>query len=626
MNRTRLPILVALCVALAGGPVVLAESQGTPDLHRAYFLEHQTKDFAAARALYEKARSAASDDETRRIAVNGANRCRDAIAAQDFARLMPPDSIAYVEITRPGQIFEKLAGMVGLTTPDMQAILAQRPTVESNSQAHIPSQIAISPAIFEALAEFGGAAVAITDFDPEEKRPPAGVIVIHHGDAKLCRGLIETAFQFAPTTAKIHDMATFVSQVPEIGRITGVLTESLLIVGTTRDLTAGVVERLLSNGKGSLGERADLSEIAEQRKGATIFAYCDLQAIIKLATAHMDEDDRGEMKTVDALVDLDSLKWAAFSFGIHEGAMNLQATMRLADDHRNIVYNLTRLPPMSQQCLAKVPGEAAGFFGLGLNPTITLAAADSAKPRQGQQAITGFDLGREFFGNIREVCGFVLPGKGARSEMPNGGLVFAVNDVAKSRALWDQFLSIPGMVGGDSPIKPRPVQIGSVEAMSYFIPEFGKVYLAQLDGCLAVTAARSAMKACVQAHTKGQSILKDPLMTKVIEKMPRDTSIMAAAHVGRMVKVAGAADPGMSMFAQPASELCSQTVASLALGQAPNQLSLRMSISGLPNVNDALAKYGPMINAFIPKAAPQKEPKDDDELAQVQDKKKAIRQ
>src|SRR5262245_33909371 len=69
-----------------------AESADNPDLYKAYFLEHACRDFAGARKLYQAA--ATGDALTQRAAKAGANRCRDHLAAQNFATLMPPEALA----------------------------------------------------------------------------------------------------------------------------------------------------------------------------------------------------------------------------------------------------------------------------------------------------------------------------------------------------------------------------------------------------------------------------------------------------------------------------------------------------------------------------------------------------
>lgn len=604
MHASRsMSIVVLAGFMLAGMAAPLsAQSSNNPELYKAYYLERETQDFATARELYTKVLRADVAAEVKRVARSGADRCRDAIAAQDFSRLMPADSLAYIELNRPGQFFEKLAAMVGLTTTDMQAVLAQRPSVDSQQMGYIPSRIAISPALFQYLAAFGGAAAAITDIDPDGNGPPAGVLVLHHGDAVLLKGLLETVFQFSPTAEKVRELPTFGANVPDAGRITGVLTESLFIVGTGKELVTGVVERLLGERDDGLGNRKELSELTEQRNGSTLFVYCNLEALVSRFTSEMAANHDNDLKILDAMVDLKSLRWAAFSFGIHEDVLGLQLAVRLADDHRCIAYNLMRLPPMTRECLAKVPQDAAAVFGLGLNPALTMAAANAAERQSPDTAVTGLDVFREFFGNVREICGFVVPGESGPGGVPNACVLMAVNDIARSRALWDQFLSIPGIVGGKEPVQPRGLKIGDTPVTAYEIPDFGKIYFAEVDGSIAIAMTRGAIKAAIRASGKGKSILDEPVLGKTLAGLPKGTSLMAVAHLGRCVTAfGGETDPAAAMHAKMASALCSKTIASFALGQAPNQMTIRGSLSGLPDVNEALKNFGPMMNAFIPR-------------------------
>lgn len=578
-----------------------APTDADADLHRAYFLEHQSKEFTAAQALYRGVLAKNISDEAKRVAQRGADRCRDALAAQNFSRLMPADSLAYIEFNRPGRFIEQFAGLIGLTTQDMREVLDRRPSQESRQVAYMPGRIAISPALFEALTAFGGAAAALTDFDPAQERAPAGVLVLHHGDATTLKGLLETAFQFAPLGEKIRDLPTFGTEIPGVGRVTGVLTESLLIFGTGTELVTGVVERLIGERADSLADRADLADIASQRDGATIFAYGDLHGIIRRVSENASEGDRRDFKILDGLVDLDSLRWAALSLGIKDDTLGLRFSLRLADDHRSIAYNLMRLPPMTGQCLKMVPADAAAVFGMGLNPALTMAAADAAQGRRPDTAVSGLDLFREFFGNVREICGFVIAGDAGPMGLPNACILMAVNDIARSRALWDQFLSIPGIVSGEEPVQPRGVKIGETPAMSYAIPDFGTVYLAEIDGCIAICVTRNALKAAIRARG-GKSVSEDAQLGRVIAALPRDTTIFSAAHVGRCIRIgAGKADnPAAGVPVAMAADLCSNTVAWFGLGQAPNETTIQIAISGLPDVNDAIEKFGPMINAFLP--------------------------
>ncbi|HUN82562.1 MAG TPA: hypothetical protein VMV81_13745 [Phycisphaerae bacterium] len=603
MASKRLIVALLTIAVFTPAAALRAEPGENPDLYKAYFLEKACRDYTGARELYHKAASDSSQ-LNRRAAIAGENRCRDELAAQNLATLMPPDALAYVELNRPGEILEKLCDMLGLTTNDMRAILAERPSASDNAPFHVPNHVAISPAIFECLRAFGGAAVGLTGFDHTGGARHSGLLVIHHGDATMLRGLLETAFQFSPTTEKIADMPTFGFECPKMGTITGVLTDGLLIIGTSRDLLQGAVARLTGDAP-SLASREDLRDVMTQREGATLFAFADIQGCLKVAKSTMSDRDVHEFNVANAIADLDSFRWASLSFGIHDKALGAQIAVHLADDHHSIAYNLLRLPPMSRKCLDAVPANAAAIFGLGLNPALVNAAVDTAR-RDGKVAgPTGLDLGREFFGNIQELCGFVIPGDVKASDdghgpknIPNGGLILAVNDPARSKALWNQILSLPGLVEGSEPVAPEETKIGDTDATAYTIPHFGKVYMSELDGRIALATSRAALKAMIHAKSRGKSIANDEIMGPVIAKMPADSSIMLAAHFGRLAEI-GMNKGGMGMMAGQAKETMSKMIFWAGIGQSPNQLTVRVALGGLPDVNEALKTYGPMLNGFV---------------------------
>jgi hypothetical protein len=579
----------------------VARAAGSDDarLHKAYYLEKQSHDYSGAKALYEQVAGDA-DGSVAVQARRGAERCRDHLAAEDFARLMPPETLFFAEVKRPGQIIEKVAGMIGLTGDDMRAVLDKRPNVDSKSPVNIPQHIIISPSLFEALSSFGGIAVGVTKFNPEDDGAPTGVMVLHHGDYAALKGILETAFQFSPTAQKIADLPTFGTTLPDMGNLTGVLTEALLIVGNNRELVEGSVGRLLDEKKPSLTSRDDRKELGEQRKNTTIFAYCDLQAVVKIAAEQAKGDS--EFAAINALADLRSLQYASGSLAIHEGELSIQFAVQMTEDQHSLVYNMMRLPPMTRKCLKMVPADAAGFIGFGLNPAWANAAATAMQPEKGKTAVTGLDIGRELFGNIQELCAFIMPGGSGSddgsSRMPNAALVMSVNDSARSIALWDQLLSIPGLVTGDQPLSSKPIQIGDIEAKTYSLPEVGKLYVSRVGGSILVATSRAAVRAAGQAHQGGKSILDDAVIGKALERMPADSSILAVGHLGRLTKVAARENPGMAMAAGPAADLMSKTIAWVGVGQSPDRFTVRIAVSGLPNVNEALARFGPMLNGF----------------------------
>src|SRR5690606_7943867 len=148
----------------------------------------------------------------------------------------------------------------------------------------------------------------------------------------------------------------------------GVLTESLLVVGTDRGPVEGVVGRILGESNGSLSENADLRAAFDGRAHGTFFAYADLQRLLKSAKRYMSERDREEIAQVNAFADLATPGWVTVAAGIVKGISGGVVRLRLAAHHHSLLCNFLRRAPMRRKCLANVPGDAAAVIGVGLNP------------------------------------------------------------------------------------------------------------------------------------------------------------------------------------------------------------------------------------------------------------------
>ena len=92
-----------------------AQSNSETEFQRGYYLQTHEKDLAGAVAVFEKvANDASASDKLRSEAKTRLAQCREDLASTDFARLMPPGALAYVEINEPGSHVAHLAKMLGL--------------------------------------------------------------------------------------------------------------------------------------------------------------------------------------------------------------------------------------------------------------------------------------------------------------------------------------------------------------------------------------------------------------------------------------------------------------------------------------------------------------------------------
>lgn len=587
----------------------LYAADDSAELHRAYYLEHETRDYAAARTIYERLAADPGDAGLRSRAVRGAARCRDGLAAENFASLMPPDVLGYVELHRPLGLVSELARMVGLGTNDMSAALAARPDADGAAPFSLPSRIAISPALLGVLDSLGGAAVGITGIDRHGE--PRGILVLHHGDAALLRGVLETAMQFAPTAKKIAGLPTFRVE----NKAVGVLTDALCIVGTSRALVADAVERLEGRAAESLASRTDLRELYARRGAATLFAFADAPHILKMVREnHSSESERREFAQINAIADLEHLRWAAFSLGANQGRLGLELTVRLDEQHHNLIYNLIRTSPMSRATLAYVPANAAAVFGLGMNPPRGAPADRAAAAAALPAVVTGWDIGREIFGNLQEVSVFVMPGGGVkvgaargkhRETIPDVAIVLASNDAAHSQALWDGLLSLPAKLMGHDLPEPQEVTIGSATGRAYALPDIGKLYVVQQENCLLAGPSKAAIRAALDAARSGKSVASDAAMKPVLAQLPDATTAMLIAHGGRSAAMAGQRQDGLSQRApfNIAAEALDRTVLSAAIGESATEFSIRIGVTGLPDVNGLVQKLAPMFGGSMARSS-----------------------
>ena len=113
LNNVYARIALGLGIALASS-ASFAKAGGEAKFYEAYYLEQVQGDWSAAAKLYEKVASdRRAPEEMRSQAKARLVACREELAAGDFARLMPPDALAYVEVNHPGDQITRLLGSLG---------------------------------------------------------------------------------------------------------------------------------------------------------------------------------------------------------------------------------------------------------------------------------------------------------------------------------------------------------------------------------------------------------------------------------------------------------------------------------------------------------------------------------
>ena len=182
-------LLAAVVLSLTAG--AFAQRTAEDEFFRGYFLQTHEGDLAGAVSAFERVVGDAGAPEALRAqAKQRLAECREDLGAADLARLMPPDAVAYFEVTKPGAHVGRLATMLGLVrSVETPPAGKEAQVTPLGNGIFFPDDFTISPTLVSALNGFKGLAVAVTRFDP--RGDAAGVLVLHPGDSDLIRGLID---------------------------------------------------------------------------------------------------------------------------------------------------------------------------------------------------------------------------------------------------------------------------------------------------------------------------------------------------------------------------------------------------------------------------------------------------
>ena len=554
-------------------PTALAQSPDE-DFFKAYYLQHEEGRLEAALELYQGiARSKKADAGLRKRAKLAAAAIAEDLAASDFARLMPEDTIFYLELNRPGEQIAQLADQLGLLG-----------FVDGGRG------FGISPRLLDGALGVRGAAVAITEIDPNGG-PPEGVMVLHPGDQDTVRGLIETGLPAGGVP--IEPIAGHPTWMVENEAYVS-LTPRVLIAGTTRSLVEGVAARLKGKKIGSFAQAESLKTAQAMRGDDLIFFHLNAEPVLPLLRMAMEQEARHnpEAAMAMAFLDIDSLEGFSGRLGVDGKGLGLDLALQLEEGHQNLLFNLMRTPALGKETLQLVPEGAAFFLATSFNEASCVAPASGDPERP---IVTAMDFGREVFANIVDIVVYGLPPQGqSQGGMPIPDIVVClrVNDVDRSRALWNFVLGLASKSSGRGSMNADVVEIGGIDCERYQIQGV-PVYLVTHDKEMMISASRSAIARTLKARKKGSSILKDELFAGTLKQMGGDNTTALVVNPGRCAQMV---KPFLSEreLAEmgPIAELLSETVFSVGFQQSDTTLALHSRIERLPDL-------GPMVTMLM---------------------------
>ncbi len=568
-------IAIVLQLALTGDSAWSQQPDKTSAeslFHQGYYLQHHELDTAGALALYEQALAANPDADIIDHIRQQMLAIKADVAASDFARLMPADSLAYFEITDPAEHLEQLLALVGVAGDSQPSRTVT--TIPLDDGFVLPSNFKVDPDVLSCFKSAKGLGIAVTGMN--QRGEPKFLLALHPGRGNPIRGLLKTALQVVPKTETAGGYPTYCHQ----DKIWLVETPTLILVSPHKQLVDAAIRRM-TEPQGSLASLASFQSAREARQDSFAFAFVDGSNTIKAVSAHL----HGDANIPRVLLDLDHVTRATAALGTTESGIEAEISVAFDDDHHSLAYNLIRTAPVSGATLNLVPNDALFVATLGINPTMPAAAAGEA-PRNGFSML---DLGRELFANIEEVSLFAIPQlTDGNNPIPEFGLIVASSNPQQSENLWRQLLSLPSRLDPRPESQATEITIHGQTAWRYRFAEKDapEVTLTRLSERAMIVGTAKTVDSMLAAKPAAEA---RGAFAGRLKQLPDHVSKAAFVNMGQALKLAGqVAPPSEREQLLRISELCRDTRLTLTSDEAPAAWSISINAVGIPKVRDVV--------------------------------------
>jgi hypothetical protein len=272
---------------------------------------------------------------------------------------------------------------------------------------------------------------------------------------------------------------------------------------------------------------------------------------------------------------------------VDEHGLSVELSLGLAEGHRNLAWNLMRMPHVNRGTLELVPAGAAFFYAAALNPQAPVAPL--ARDAHGQPIVTSMDFGRELFGNLADLAIYGLPPEGATHGIPDLAAVLRVNDPERSHALWSFALSLASQASGGE-AGPDHVRLAGTEVAEYEI-EGMPVFLAVAGKRLVVSPSESAIVRSLGAKGERGSVLDDRAYARPLADMVSEETWVFMANAGRCLRLAKEHMPPHEWRElEPIAPIMNDTVLAVGVEHSDTTYAIQARLLGIPDVSGLVAQ------------------------------------
>lgn len=544
----------------------------------------------------------------------------DRIVTPDPAGLMPAETFWYVEVGSPGKQVQTIVDMLKdtpLANP-LAAVGAQAGGGPVRPGARSPAAVLgalLNPSMIEEFKKVRGMAIGVYGLESPAGRgvKTKAVAVLYPGNSDVLRGFIRAGIEMAgqPTQPIEGMQAVMFGPSGEGGCV---FDDNAMIFATSPEQLARCVRQYkgLAEEPSLLSANQAFAALPRQeRQESALTVWLEPARLTQLVESILpDSRDAKRFQAADAFLDFSNMREAFGRLVLDARNPFVEATVALQEGHQCLAYNMLRTPNLTAQAFQALPPEAVGVLGFALGPAESAGGAQAEAARSAVRQLSGLDIGRELFGNIEQVCVFLLP-PGHEAEQTalaqrtspallGLGLAVTSRDPGQTRQLLGMLLKAvdAGVRAAGRPQAEQPEEVAGryrVAILPYRdasgarqeVPAF--VYLGQAGKTTALALSPQVLEACLKAANQGRSAVTEGPLRPLLDRLPAHSSKVLLANVGGLIQLnadqmsrATAQSPQQVQLLSQMADLFAQTGICLTTAETPNQLRARLEISQLP--------------------------------------------
>ncbi len=562
-----------------------------------------------ARAVFSKLVENYSDQTD---VVEKAKPMLEELGNADPASLMPPETIAYMEIGSPGQQVATILNMIK-GTPVEQVLTNLNQGGGNHVGPGAVIQKVLSPAMVGELKKIRGIGLGVTDL--AQNNPPA-VAVLFPGRNNSLVSLLQLGLSAIGQAAPAVDGMNVITFAEGGG---AAFDDTVVIAVTPSPKGTELLQQAIKRYKGKAAVPSlassnksftSISKQARQQNALTVWLNVD-ETYGRLTKMIPADQVPPQIQMANSLVDFQNVDDLIASLSLRETGIALDANVNFKDGNRSMFYNLIRTPNLNKEALKTVPANAVALISL------TLGDADSAQAKAACakiREVSGQDIGSQIFGNIEQITLFAAPPKETMtsqgSPIPPVAQAFGLAVTSKSpgqvHQLLTSLLTMANLLPPDGQTPPSFPESGRFDVMlAHNIKFFGHTNPANKTMVLSLNS--QVVDASITAARQDSSIVNAGNLQDALATLPPATSKLV------LINVAGAIQLTSQAMELPSQEAAAEvrkaldeliaatpkTTLRLQTTEQDNSFSLRLSLSDMPPVKDLIgpiAKLGQVMH------------------------------